>query len=56
MVDIKSILNQFPRRNLITKSPIQRLTKLEKEINSDVEIYIKRDDLLRPFFGNKKWA
>ena len=34
-------------------SPVHRLSKLEKEIGTQVEIYVKRDDLLRPLCGNK---
>ena len=51
---VKQIINRYPVRKLYnTYSPIQRLERLEKKINSPNRIYIKRDDLLRPMFGNK---
>lgn len=51
---VAEITNRFAQKQLYNgASPIQRLGKLERVIDASVEIYIKRDDLLRPFFGNK---
>jgi len=52
---IDNVLNDFPRANLsiVDKTPVQRLFNIEKLLNTDVKIYIKRDDMLRPYFGNK---
>ncbi len=51
---LKKILDQYPHRTLYNvDSPIQRLDRLEKVLNTGVRIFIKRDDELRPFFGNK---
>ncbi len=52
--ELNQITEGFPRHNLIdTYSRVQRLEKLEKHLNGDNELYIKRDDLLRPLFGSK---
>ena len=53
MTAVASIIDRFPRRVLADASPVQRLRRLEQQLESRVEIYIKRDDLLRPLFGNK---
>ncbi len=51
---IAEIISRFPRRRLFqTPSPIQRMHRLEADLGTDVEIYIKREDLLRPMCGNK---
>ena len=43
-----------PRRALIVApSPIQRLVRLERALGAGVELYMKRDDAIRPLFGNK---
>jgi len=43
-----------PRRRLCSSpSAIRRLHRLEKEIGTSVELYVKRDESLRPLFGNK---
>jgi len=43
-----------PRRALHdTPSPIQRLERLERDLDASVKLYVKRDDCLRPLFGNK---
>ncbi len=43
-----------PRRVLYgAPSPVQRLRRLERELGTSVELYIKRDDALRPLYGNK---
>ena len=53
--NLNEILNSFPKENLSSykPSPIQRLYNVEKYLKTKVKIYIKRDDLLRPYFGNK---
>lgn len=49
-----NIVNRFPVEKLYQgPSPVERLKRLEKELQTGNEIYIKRDDLLRPLFGNK---
>lgn len=55
MNSLENVLKQFPRVQLSTvdASPIQRLRNIEDFLNTKVKIYIKRDDLLRPYFGNK---
>ena len=55
MYDLNNILSRFQKVDLstVSKSPIQRLYNIEKKLNTNVKIYIKRDDLLRPYFGNK---
>ena len=46
-------INNIPRRNYIKEAtPLVKLTNLSKALDADVDIYIKRDDLL-PFGGNK---
>jgi 1-aminocyclopropane-1-carboxylate deaminase/D-cysteine desulfhydrase-like pyridoxal-dependent ACC family enzyme len=51
---VEELIAAFPRRRLFnTPSPIQRLKRLEAALESPVGIYIKRDDLLRPYCGNK---
>ncbi|KZL89255.1 D-cysteine desulfhydrase family protein [Clostridium magnum] len=46
-------INNIPRRHYIKEAtPLQKLPNLSKELGGEVEIYIKRDDLL-PFSGNK---
>ena len=48
------IAERFARRALSeVPSPVQRLGQLEAELGGGVEIYIKRDDLLRSLHGNK---
>lgn len=43
-----------PRRHLIeAPSPVQRMRRLELEIGASVELYVKREDALRPLYGNK---
>ena len=50
----REIVERFPRMPLFqTPSPVARLRRLESHLDAKVEIYIKRDDLLRPLFGNK---
>lgn len=46
-------IKAFPKRNYIKDyTPLQKLPNLSKALGGDVEIFIKRDDLL-PFGGNK---
>jgi D-cysteine desulfhydrase len=46
-------INDMPRRRYIKQpTPLQKLSNLSKTLGDQVEIYIKRDDLL-PFGGNK---
>lgn len=46
-------IRNIPRRNYIKEvTPLQKLTNLSKALGGEVEIYIKRDDLL-PYGGNK---
>lgn len=46
-------IKAIPRRNyILQRTPLQKLGNLSKALGGDVEIYIKRDDLL-PFGGNK---
>ncbi|HML36145.1 MAG TPA: pyridoxal-phosphate dependent enzyme, partial [Bacillota bacterium] len=45
--------NAIPRRNYIKQpTPLQKMANLSQALGGEVEIYIKRDDLL-PFGGNK---
>jgi 1-aminocyclopropane-1-carboxylate deaminase/D-cysteine desulfhydrase-like pyridoxal-dependent ACC family enzyme len=55
MSELRDILSSFQKVDLsiVDKSPISRLHNIEKKLNTDVKIYIKRDDMLRPYFGNK---
>jgi 1-aminocyclopropane-1-carboxylate deaminase/D-cysteine desulfhydrase-like pyridoxal-dependent ACC family enzyme len=54
LAPVTAILAAQPRRRLHDDpSPIQRLRRLERELGGEVEIWIKRDDLLRPLCGNK---
>jgi 1-aminocyclopropane-1-carboxylate deaminase/D-cysteine desulfhydrase-like pyridoxal-dependent ACC family enzyme len=54
MTATDEILARFPRVHLLpTASGVQRLRRLEQVFGNGVEIYIKRDDALRPFCGNK---
>ncbi len=51
---ISQILEQHPRVRLSRGlSPIERLCRLERQLNANVPLFIKRDDMLRPFCGNK---
>lgn len=46
-------IKDIPRRRYITQiTPLQRLAHLSQALGGNVELYIKRDDLL-PFGGNK---
>jgi 1-aminocyclopropane-1-carboxylate deaminase/D-cysteine desulfhydrase-like pyridoxal-dependent ACC family enzyme len=46
-------IKDMPRRRYINDiTPLQKLTNLSKALGGEVEIYIKRDDLL-PYGGNK---
>jgi len=46
-------IKAIPRRNyIVQRTPLQKLNNLSRALGGDVEIYIKRDDLL-PFGGNK---
>jgi D-cysteine desulfhydrase len=43
-----------PRRALYQMpSPVRRLRRLEQELETGIELYVKRDDALRPLYGNK---
>lgn len=54
MTAIDKILARFPRVRLLpAASGVQRLRRLEQAFGNGVEIYMKRDDALRPFCGNK---
>jgi len=51
---LNSLLRNHPRYLLAVKpSSVHRMVHMEKELGTDVELWIKRDDLLKPFFGNK---
>lgn len=51
---VDDIVSCFPRRRLFkAASPIQRMHRLEADLGTTVEIYMKREDLLRPMCGNK---
>lgn len=51
---VQEVLDRFPNIPLVDQpSPIHRLRNLERDMGSQVEIYVKRDDLLRPLSGNK---
>lgn len=46
-------IHEIPKRNYMhCPTPLQKLTNLSKALGGEVEIYMKRDDLL-PFGGNK---
>ena len=54
MNDVEIILNKQPFKKLYEgPSPIIRLDKLERKINSRYRIWIKREDQLRFLYGNK---
>lgn len=54
MNPVADIRAMWPRTGLVSHaSPVHRLERLERWLGGGVEIYIKRDDLLRPFCGNK---
>lgn len=43
-----------PRRSLYEKpSAVSRMRALERAIGANLELYVKRDDALKPLFGNK---
>jgi len=51
---VSKILGKWPRVSLFDQpSPVQRLCRLEEAVGDKVEIYAKREDLLRPLCGNK---
>lgn len=51
---IARILESHPRTRLFGgPSPIERLWRLERHLNANVSLFIKRDDMLRPLCGNK---
>lgn len=51
---LEALLEAWPRRVLFSQpSPIQRLSRLGKALDTPAALYIKRDDQLRCFFGNK---
>lgn len=51
---IGRLLDSQPRTRLFCgPSPIERLRRLERCVNADISLFIKRDDMLRPLCGNK---
>lgn len=51
---IARILDAQPRSRLHGgPSPVERLWRLERSLNANVSLFIKRDDMLRPLCGNK---
>jgi len=52
---MKLNFNEFPRRGYVQgATPIEPLTNLQKELSHDVNLYIKRDDLLPGAAGGSK--
>jgi len=50
----EQIVAAQPRRRLIDRAaPVVRLRRLEEALRTSVELYMKREDLLRPLCGNK---
>lgn len=48
------ILQEYPRTQLVkSPSPIDRLDNLQSSLNQSHNIFMKRDDRIMPFFGNK---
>lgn len=51
---INRILQRYPRVQLYQEfSPVVPLRNLQRRLSADIDIWIKRDDMLLPFFGNK---
>ena len=54
MSKLHEIINKFSKKSLFySPSPVTRMNSLEKIIGHGVKLYIKRDDQLKIFFGNK---
>lgn len=54
LAPVEAILASQQRRQLNDgPTPVQRLRRLEQHLGTDVELWIKRDDLIRPMCGNK---
>lgn len=54
-MNLDTHLSPYPRVSLLDgATPLQRLTRLEQQLNSDVAIYVKRDDCMGLGLGGNK--